>query len=298
MKVGFIGVGAMGGPMARNLLKAGHEVAVYNRTRSRAEPLAEGGARVADTPADAVAGAEGAITVLSDDAAVEAVTFGEDGVLAGLDAGAVHVSMSTIGLGMSRRLARAHAERDQGYVSAPVFGRPQAAESADLWIVAAGPATSIERVRPLFDAMGQGVIEAGEDVARSNVMKLAGNFLLAGAIEGMAEAFTLVKKHGIEPAEFLETINGRLFRSPIYAAYGGLIARGEYEPAGFKLRHGLKDVRLALEAAEEVAVPLPLASLVRDRFLSGVARGWGEIDWAGLGRVSAESAGLGDAEAG
>lgn len=292
MRVGFIGLGKMGRPMALNLIEAGHEVTLYNRTRSRAEEVAERGGRVADTPAAAASGAEVVVTMLSDDAAVEAVVLGKNGVSSGLPRDAVHASMSTISLDLTRRLERAHADAGQAYVAAPVFGRPEAAEAAKLWVVAGGRSSAIERCRPVFDAMAQGVFEMGEEAVKANLTKLAGNFLLASAIEAMAEAFALVRKHGIEPARFLEIVNGKVIRSPVYEAYGALIAEERYEPAGFQLRHGLKDTRFALAAADAVAAPMPLAGLIRDHYLSAVARGYGDADWAALGRVCAEDAGL------
>jgi 3-hydroxyisobutyrate dehydrogenase-like beta-hydroxyacid dehydrogenase len=278
--------------MATNLLKAGHDLTVYNRTRSRAEELARQGARVAGSPREAAAGVEVLITMLADDAAVESVMFGEQGALPGLSRGAIHASMSTIGHTLSRRLDAEHRSRGQSYLAAPVFGRPDAAQAAKLWIVTAGPAQVIERCRPLFDAMGQGVEMVGDDPPRANVVKLAGNFILASAIEAVGEALALVRKHGVAPDRFLEIVNGRLVRSPVYENYGKLIVGRRWEPAGFKLRHGLKDVRLALAAGDEVAAPMPIASLLRDQYLAAMARGWSEIDWAGLARVTAVNAGL------
>jgi 3-hydroxyisobutyrate dehydrogenase-like beta-hydroxyacid dehydrogenase len=292
MNVGFIGLGSMGLPMARNLVEAGHGLVVYNRTRSRADELSRLGARVAATPGEAAADVEVLITMLADDAAVEAVIYGDDGALPALGREAIHLGMSTTSPALARRLSAAHRSRGQLYLAAPVFGRPEMAQSAGLWIVAAGPAEAIQRCRPLFDAMGQGVEIVGPDPAAANVVKIAGNFLLASAIEAMGEAFTLVRKHGIDPARFLEIANGRLLRSPIYQNYGALIAAERYEPAGFRLKHGLKDVRLALDAGGEVAAPLPLASLMRDHFLAAVARGWSDLDWAAVARVSAANAGL------
>jgi 3-hydroxyisobutyrate dehydrogenase-like beta-hydroxyacid dehydrogenase len=289
MKISFVGLGSMGLPMARNLLNAGHQLTVYNRTRSRGDDLARKGARVAGSPAEAAQGAELLITMLADDPAVESVMFGGDGALAGLGPGATHASMSTISHLLSRRLADEHRSRKQSYVAAPVFGRPEAADAAKLWVIAAGPADAIERCRPAFEAMSQGIEIVGDDPPMANVLKLAGNFLLASAIEAMGEAFALVGKYGIQPGRFLEIVNGRLFRSPIYENYGKLIAERRWEPAGFKLRHGLKDVRLALSAAEEVTTPMPLGSLIRDRYLAAMAKGWGDIDWAALARVGAES---------
>src|SRR5213596_2804024 len=292
MKTTFIGLGNMGLPMARNLLQAGHALVVYNRTPARAQMLKQLGATVADGPAAAARGAEVLITMLGDDGAVEAMVLADGGALAALPRGAIHVSMSTISPALSRRLAERHTAAGQTYVAAPVFGRPEAAEAKKLWIVAAGPPDALERCRPVLDAMGQGVIVAGDDPVRANVIKVAGNFLLAAAIEAMGEAFALTRKYGVAPAELLDIVNGRLFRSPIYENYGKLIAEERYEPAGFKLKYGLKDVRLALGAADEVAAPMPLASLIRDRYLAGIARGWGDVDWAALARIAAADAGL------
>jgi 3-hydroxyisobutyrate dehydrogenase-like beta-hydroxyacid dehydrogenase len=294
MKVGFIGLGSMGLPMATHLLEAGQDLTVYNRTRSRADDLVKRGARIATSPRETAQSADVLITMLSDDSAVEQVIFGEDGALASLKRGAVHVCMSTIGHTLSRRLTDEHGAKGQGYVSAPVFGRPEAAQQAKLWIVAAGAANAIERCRPLFEAMGQGVEVVGDDPPMANVLKLAGNFLLAAAIEAMGEAFAVVRKYGIEPKRFLEIVNGRLIRSPIYENYGTLIANQRWEPAGFKLRHGLKDVRLALAAAEEKTTPMPVGSLIRDQYLTAMSRGWGDIDWAALARVTAVNAGFED----
>ena len=292
MRVGFVGLGRMGLPMARNLVRAGHEVAAYNRTRSRAEELAGDGARVADTPADAASGAEVVVTMLSDDAAVEAVALGPEGLLGALAPGAVHLGMSTVGVATSRRLAAEHAAAGQGYVAAPVFGRPEAAEGGKLWVVAAGAPEAVDRCEPVFEAVGQRMFRVGEEPEKASVVKLAGNFMLAGMIEALGEALALGRKHGVEPARLLEVLTSTLFNVPVYKNYGGMIAEGRYEPAGFALKLGLKDVRLVLDAADEAEVPMPLASLAHDHFLSGVARGWGELDWAGLGRVVAADAGL------
>lgn len=292
MRVGFVGLGRMGLPMARNLARAGHEVAAYNRTRSRVQALVEAGGRAADTPADAAAGAEVVVTMLADDAAVEEVTLGEDGLLGALRPGAVHLGMSTVGVALSRRLAEAHHRAGQGYVAAPVFGRPEAAEGAKLWVVAAGPPEAVDRCEPVFDAVGQGMFRVGEEPEKASVVKLAGNFMLAGMIEALAEAMALGRGHGVEAPKLLEVLTSTLFNLPVYRNYGGMIAEGRFEPAGFALRLGLKDVRLVLDAADEASVPMPLASLAHDHFLSGVARGWGDLDWAGMGRVIAENAGL------
>jgi len=277
--------------MASNLLRAGHEVVVFNRSREKAEALISDGARVADSPAAAARDCEAAITMLTDDRAVDEVVFGEDGIASTLAAGAIHVSCSTIGMGLAKRLDAEHRRRGQGYLSAPVFGRPDAAESRRLLIVAAGPAEIIERMRPAFDAIGRQTFAIGEDVAQANAVKLCGNFMIASMLESFSEAFAALRKAGVAPQAFLEAMNA-LFASPVYANYGSVIAGGKFEPAGFALRLGLKDVRLLLEAAEGLEAPMPLASLVRDRLLSAMAHGQAELDWCSASLVSARAAGL------
>jgi 3-hydroxyisobutyrate dehydrogenase-like beta-hydroxyacid dehydrogenase len=289
MKLAFIGAGKMGSPMVRNLLRAGHQVAVHNRTRGHAEPLRQDGAAMADSPAEAAREVDAIITMLADDQAVEQATQSFLGTLA---AGAIHIGMSTIGVACSKRLAAEHAARGQVYVAAPVFGRPEAAAAAKLWIVAAGPAETIERCRPLFDALGRGTSVVGEHPWMANTVKISGNFLIAAALESLGEAFALVRKSGVDAGQFLEIVNSALFNSPLYGGYGTAIAKEKFEPAGFKLRLGFKDLRLAQEAAESAAVPMPLAGVLRDRYLAAMARGEGDLDWAALARIAAVQAGL------
>jgi 3-hydroxyisobutyrate dehydrogenase-like beta-hydroxyacid dehydrogenase len=291
MRIGFIGLGKMGSAMARNLLRAGHQVAVYNRSREKAEALAGEGASAADSPADACRDSQAVMTMLADDQAVEQVVFGENGVASGLAKGAVHISSSTIGTALARRLAAEHALREQGYLSAPVFGRPDAAESRKLIVVAAGPSELVELCRPLFDAIGRQTSVAGSEPWQANAVKLCGNFMLASMIEAFGEAFGLLRKAGVDPHVFLEIVNG-LFASPVYGNYGRIIADEQFSPAGFALKLGLKDVRLALETADECAAPMPLASLIRDHFLSAMAHGQAELDWSSVTRVPARDAGL------
>jgi len=291
MNIGFIGLGSMGAGMAENLLKAGHTVTVYNRTRSRAEALAAKGAQLAPTPAEACRG-DAVLTMVADDAALEAVTMGAKGILASLQPGAVHVSMSTISVALSARLEEAHTRAGSIYIAAPVFGRPEAAAAAKLFVVAAGPAAAIQRCQPLFDAMGQKTYVIGEGASAANVVKLSGNFMLAAAVESLGEALALVRKHGLDPAQFLELITGSIFTAPAYKTYGSIIVREAYQPAGFKMPLALKDVRLMLAAGEAAGVPLPLASLVRDHAIAAIARGYGEWDWSALGKIAAENAGL------
>lgn len=292
MRIGFIGLGNMGSPMAGNLIKAGHLLTVYNRTPSRAEKFRSLGGRIAASPAEAASDAEVLITMLADDRAVEEVIFAPGNGLQSLPAGAVHISMSTISVDMSRRLMNAHQEKRQHYIAAPVFGRPEAAAAAKLFIVAAGPARQIEVCRPLFDALGQKTFFADEDASAANVIKLTGNFMITAVIESLAEAFALIRKSGIDPNDFLEIITGSLFTAPIYRTYGSMIAADKYEPAGFKLPLGLKDNRLLLAAAEQAAVPMPMAGLIRDRLIAAMAQGLGESDWAAIARISNQDAGL------
>jgi 3-hydroxyisobutyrate dehydrogenase-like beta-hydroxyacid dehydrogenase len=291
MDVGFVGLGNMGTPMALNLIKSGHRVIVYNRTRSKAEAFAAKGARIADRIADTCRG-DALITMLSDDEAVEGVIFGSDGAISSLGRDAVHVSMSTISVALSERLAAAHARAGQGFVAAPVFGRPEAAAVAKLFIIAAGADATIARCGPLFYAMGQRTIVIGENPADANVTKLTGNFLIASVLESLGEAFALVRKSGIDSRRFLDSLTGTLFSAPVYQTYGSIIAEEKIPSGGFKMSLALKDMRLALAAADAKTVPMPIASLIRDHLLEGVAQGEGDSDWSGLARLSARSAGL------
>ncbi len=290
MNVGFIGLGNMGLPMARHLLKAGHAVTVYNRTRARAESLSGDGAVIADRAAG-TCGGDVLITMLADDRAVDVVVFGEQ-LASRLGPQTVHISMSTISVALAGELAKAHAEAGNPFVSAPVFGRPEAAEAAKLAIVAAGPAAMIAQCQPLFDAMGQRTFVVGEEAPQANTVKLAGNFLIASVIESLGEAYALLRKSGVEPAQFLEIMTSTLFAAPVYKTYGNLIAKEQFEPAAFKLPLGLKDVSLVLAAAGDVRAPMPIASLVRDHILAAIARNGEELDWSAFSRTSAENAGL------
>jgi 3-hydroxyisobutyrate dehydrogenase-like beta-hydroxyacid dehydrogenase len=292
MKVGFIGLGNMGSVMARNLIKAGHTLTVYNQTRSRAAELQSLGATVARTPGDAASGAEALITMVADDRAVEDVIFGQGNVIGSLPAGAVHISMSTMGVALSRRLVAAHREKGQHYIAAPVFGRPEAAAAAKIFIAVAGPAEQIARCQSLFDAMGQKTFVVGDEAPAANLVKVTGNFLITTVIESLGEAFALIRKSGVDPNKFLELLTGSLFAAPVYRTYAGMIAADNFEPVGFRMPLGMKDNRLVLAAAEEVSVPMPMASLVRDRMLAAMAQGLGDSDWAAIARISFWEAGL------
>src|SRR5579862_4224374 len=292
MKVGFVGIGNMGSAMARNLIKAGHTLVLYNKTQSRAEALRPLGAEVVGTPAEAASGAEALITMVADDHALEHMIFGHGKIIDSLPAGAVHVSRSDLSVAMSHRLLAAHREKKQHYIAAPVFGRPDAAAAAKIFIAAAGPADQIERCRSLFDAMGQKTFVVGEEAPAANLVKITANFLITTVIESLGEGFALIRKSGVDPGKFLEVVTGTLFSAPIYRTYGAMIAADNFEPVGFRMPLGMKDNRLALAAAEAVAVPMPMASLVRDRMLAATAQGMGEADWAAIARISFREAGL------
>lgn len=291
MKVGFIGLGQMGSAMAGNLVKAGHEVTVYNRSRDKAEALAGEGARVAATVAEACGG-EAVFTMLAHDDALSAVVHGEGGVLASLGKDAVHISASTISVAMSERLTREHAAVGQRFVAAPVFGRPEAAAAAKLFVAAAGMPDAIQAMRPLFEAIGQRTFVLGEEPKAANLVKLSGNFLIASVIESLGEAMALVEKGGVDRHTYLDLLTSTLFNAPVYKTYGGLIADRKFKPAGSTAPLGQKDIRLVLAAGEALNVPLPLASLLRDRFLTLLAHGGEELDWSAIGALAAKDAGL------
>jgi 3-hydroxyisobutyrate dehydrogenase-like beta-hydroxyacid dehydrogenase len=290
MDIGFIGLGNMGAAMAANLLLAGHTVTAYNRSFDKVEALAAAGARPARTVAEACR-SDVVVSMLANDAAVEAVTFGEDGVLATLAKDAVHVSCSTISVALAQQLTTAHAEAGHGFVAAPVFGRPEAAQAAKLFVVAAGAPAVVESVTPVFEAIGQRTFVVAEHPDAANLVKISGNFLIASVIENLGEAMALVAKAGVDKQQYLDVLTSTLFGAPVYQTYGGLIAREEFEPAGFAATLGLKDVRLALAAGDELHVPLPMASLLRDRFLTLLALGGGALDWAAVGALAGWEAG-------
>jgi 3-hydroxyisobutyrate dehydrogenase-like beta-hydroxyacid dehydrogenase len=291
MNVGFVGIGRMGAGMAANLLKAGHRVSVYNRTPAKAEALVARGARLAASVSEACQG-DAVITMLADDEALESVVRNDGGIIDRLPAGALHVSCSTISVALSQRLTEAHANAGQRFVAAPVFGRPEAAEAARLFVVAAGDPTAVKAATPLLEAIGQKTFVVSETPRAANLVKLSGNFLIASVIESLGEALALVGKGGVNPRQYLELLTSTLFDVPVYKTYGGLIAGGRFEPAGFAAPLGHKDIRLALAAAEDLRVPMPLASLLRDRLLTLLARGGEQLDWSAIGGLAAADAGL------
>jgi 3-hydroxyisobutyrate dehydrogenase-like beta-hydroxyacid dehydrogenase len=290
MRIGFIGLGNMGSGMAGNLLAAGHEVIAYNRSPDKVDALAARGAVPARSVAEACA-ADIVFTMLANDEAVEAVTFGDGGILASLSSAAIHVSSSTISVALCERLTAAHADGGQGLVAAPVFGRPDAAEAAKLFVVVAGQAPYVEKVSPALDVIGQRTFVVSDDPKAASLIKISGNFLIAAVVETLGEAIALVAKAGVDKHDYLEILTSTLFAAPVYKTYGGLIVDERFQPPGFAVPLGQKDVRLVLAAAEELNVPLPIASLLRDRFLTLIANGGADLDWSALGALAAWEAG-------
>jgi 3-hydroxyisobutyrate dehydrogenase-like beta-hydroxyacid dehydrogenase len=294
MKVGFVGLGRMGAAMAANLVKAGHDVTVFNRSPDKSRALLDLGAHGAKQLADACRG-EAVITMLADDRAVADVTLPDGGILQNLLPGAVHISMSTISVELSKRLAQMHADNGKRYISAPVFGRPEMAAAKKLFILSAGDPTAIAACMPLLDAMGQKTLSIGAEPAAANLVKLSGNFLIASAIEALGEAIALVGKAGIDKSAFAELLASTIFPAPSYATYGNLIATNQFQPARFAAPLGFKDIRLMLAAAADLHVPMPLGSLLHDRFERLLNQGGENLDWSAIGGLAAYDAGGGQA---
>ena len=290
MDVGFIGLGAMGSGMAGRLLEAGHSVTVYNRSSAKAELFTARGAKVASSITETCRG-DAVFTMLADDNAVHEVVFGARGVLASLPSGKIHISSSTISVALSERMAAEHAERDQRYLAAPVFGRPDAAAAGKLFVVAAGASDALNDVGPLLQAISQRTFTISNKPQAANLVKLSGNFLIASVIDTLGEAMALVSKGGVDKHEYLEILTSTLFGAPVYKTYGDLLAQGKFEPADFAAPLGLKDLKLVLAAGEMLQVPLPVASLLRDRFLRLLAEGGEKLDWAAIGNLAAKDAG-------
>ncbi|MBV9689589.1 MAG: NAD(P)-dependent oxidoreductase [Ktedonobacteraceae bacterium] len=289
--IGFLGLGNMGQAMANSLLQAGYVLTVYNRTASKAQQLLAQGAHLAHQPAAAVTTGGVVVSMVANDQALEEIVR-SPGFLEQLGSGGIHLSMSTVSPTTARRLAELHAEHGSTYVAAPVFGRPEAAASQDLWICVAGPREARERVQPVLKALGRGTFEFGEDPGAANIVKLCGNFLILSAMEAMAEALTLAEKSGLDRSAVIEMLTQTSFSAPVYQTYGKMIAQKRHTPAGFRQHLGLKDVNLVREVADQESLPMPLASLLHDRLLAGIAKGRGEMDWSALALDVLEDAGL------
>jgi 3-hydroxyisobutyrate dehydrogenase-like beta-hydroxyacid dehydrogenase len=289
MKIGFIGLGHMGSGMAANLLKAGHVVSVYNRTTAKIEPLVSLGAKAAKSVAD-VSKNDAVFTMLANDNAVRSVVYGDKGILAHLAKGAIHISSSTISVDLSARLAADHAAAGQRFIAAPVLGRPDVAAAGKLYVIVAGEPDAVAAAVNLFEAIGQATFNISKTPKDANLVKLSANFLIASVIESLGEAFALVSKGGVDRRQYFNVLTSTLFSVPVYKTYGALLADRKFEPAGFAAPLGHKDIRLALEAAEEMRVPMPLASLLNDRFLTLFAHGGDRLDWSAIGDLAAKDA--------
>ena len=291
-EIGFIGLGGMGSPMAENLIAAGDRVVVWNRTASKAAPLLEKGATIVSKPRETARRGGTVVTMVSDDAVLEEVTLGDDGIAAALGEGGTHISMSTVAPATTRKLAEVHRAMGSTMIAAPVFGRPEAAAAKRLWICTSGPAAAKSAARPIFDALGQGVFDFGETTEAANVAKISGNFLIAAAMEAMGEAFAMAEKSGLDRVTLATMLGQTLFACPVYQGYGAAIAHRRHTPAGFRLPLGLKDVEIVLRCAREANAPMPTASLLRDRFVHALAMGREELDWSAVALGAREDAGL------
>ena len=292
MKIGFIGLGQMGAAIAANLVRARHEVCVWNRSAAKARGLVDAGAVLAASPKAAAGDRDVVITMLADDAALDAVLLGSEGLLEGLRPGALHVSMSTIAVATADRIAGLHTARAQHFLSAPVFGRPDAAAAAKLFVVAAGAAPDFQTASPLFTSIGQRVFYVGEKPSAANLLKLCGNFMILSAIEAMGEAMTLAQKGGIPKKQLLEVLTGTLFDSAVYRNYGAVLVEERFKPAGFAAPLGLKDMRQVGQSAEALRVPMPVLNVLRDHLLQTIDAEGEDVDWSGIGLTIARNGGL------
>lgn len=292
-RIGFIGLGNLGIPMAKNLITSGFHLQVYNRTAAKADELEQSNITVCPTPALAATGVAIVVTMLSEDAVLNAMVTGKNGILTAMEPNALHISMSTISPKTSEELAQKHAENGSQYLAAPVFGRPEAAAARKLWVCVSGRPEAKEAATGVLNALSQGVIDFGDTIGGANVVKLAGNFMIMAALEAMAEAYTLAEKSGLDRGQVAEFFSSTLFACPIYQNYGKFIAAKQYEPIAFKAKLGHKDARLVLAATQQSNVPAPLAALVHNRLLISVAKGRGDnSDWiAAFGEGVSEDAG-------
>jgi 3-hydroxyisobutyrate dehydrogenase-like beta-hydroxyacid dehydrogenase len=290
--IGFIGLGNMGRPMVSGLLKAGYAVKAYNRDPSKLQAVVEAGAESGSRPSDVTKSGGIVISMVANDAALEEITLGQDGLLAHLGPGGIHISMSTVSPEIARKMHALHEQQGCSYVAAPVFGRPEAAANKLLWVAVAGDAAAKERIHGVLDALGQGVFDFGEDPSNANIVKLSGNFLIVAAMEAMGEVALLAEKNGVDRSKMIDMFSHTIFASSIYQNYGKRIAEKNFSPVGFEMKLGLKDVNLVLDVAEQSHLPLPLVSLAHDRFVSGIAKGRGEHDWMEIVLGASDDAGM------
>ena len=289
MKIGFIGLGRMGGHVAANLLRAGHQVTVWNRSSGPVAELVAKGATAANVPEDALKG-DAAFSMLSNDQVMRELGLAGP-LLEKAAKGLIHVNLATISVAFARELSTAHHKAGLAYVSSPVFGRPEMAESAQLVLVAGGDAAALKTMQPVFDKIGARTLTM-DAPEKANLFKIAGNFMIASELESIGEAFALLRKGGVDPSLFHEVLSGRLFTGAVFKSYGTMILNRTYEPAGFALTLGLKDVNLARSAAEGLGVSMPTADLLKKHYDEAVAWGWQDRDWAAIGEVPAKKAGV------
>ncbi len=292
MRIGFLGLGNMGAAIAANLVRASHEVTVWNRSAEKARPLLDLGATLAASPKAAATERDVVFTMLADDAALDSIISGANGLIAGLKPGALHVSMSTIAVATAERLTATHRAQGQGFLCAPVFGRPEAAAAAKLFVVAAGDPADLRTVSPLLRVIGQRVFDVGTTPSAASLVKLCGNFMILSAVEAMGEALALAAKGGVAKQLLLEVLTGTLFDCPVYRTYGAILAADRFRPAGFAAPLGLKDMRLVAQSAEALRVPMPLLSLLRDHLLQTIAQQGEDIDWSAIAHTVGKNAGL------
>jgi 3-hydroxyisobutyrate dehydrogenase-like beta-hydroxyacid dehydrogenase len=290
-RIGVIGLGHMGSDFASNLIADRFQVKVYDRNEKHAAPFVARGATAAAGLRD-LADCEAVLTSLPDDDVVADVTLGDEGLVHVLGRGAIHVSMSTVSPGLSRRLAHQHELAGQSYVAAPVLGNPDLAKARKLFVIVSGASSAVSRVSPVLDRLGQRLFLLGGDPGAANLMKVAANVLTALTLQSMGEVLALLRKGGVDARRAFEVLTGSLFDGKVHKTYGGKIVENHYSPPGMTTPMAVKDLRLALAEAEHMAVPMPAASLVHDRLVATVARGWTELDWSALGLLAACDAGL------
>lgn len=294
LEIGFIGLGSMGFPIAANLAAAGFPLTVWNRTASKAQPLVEKGARIAASPREVARAGGVVITMVADDAALESLVLGAAAIAKQIAPGGIHLSMSTVAPATIRKLAEAHREAGSILLATPVFGRPDAAAARKMFVCISGDGAAKQKVRPILEAIGQGVFDFGETAESASVAKISGNFLIAAAMEAMGEAFAMAEKSGLDRTAVATMLTQTIFGCPVYQGYGAAIAARRHSPAGFQLPLGLKDVELVLRTAREVNAPMPTASLLRDRFVHALAMGRADLDWSAIALGAREDAGLKD----
>jgi 3-hydroxyisobutyrate dehydrogenase-like beta-hydroxyacid dehydrogenase len=292
MRIGFIGIGRMGQGMSARLVSDGHDLLVYNRTSGKTAAVEHAGAKVAPTIDDVCSNRELVISMVADDGALNDVTLGPGGVRDCLSKDTVYVAMGTHSASAIQAVATALSDKGLAFVAAPVLGRPDAAAAGQIVIVCGGPHEALRKCEPAFNTLGRKTMEASSAPEAAIAIKLANNFVLGCAVETMAEAFALVRKYGVNPQVFYDVMTEGLFAAPAYKVYGKLIVDSSYDKPGFTVTLGLKDIKLALAAAELVGVPLPSGSVVRDRLVGAIAHGDANKDWSVLGREQARASGL------